>query len=366
MTHSDTPAGSVSSHWEFREGNSDKVYSVVLEEVPGGWAVNVAYGRRGSTMSSGCKTQKGPVTYAEGMKVFAKQEVERMSKGYTRKGGGMGGYVAPASERVSTGIIPQLLNAIELEQVGVLMTDSAWCLQEKKDGRRMMLRRETTGGEMVSLNRKGQVSGHPVSVRDALAARSGSFLVDGEAMGEVIYLFDILEENGRDFRDMAYRARYALLLKFAEGLGKSVRVVATSFTAEEKRATFEALTLAKAEGVVFKRLVAPATSGRPNTGGDQLKYKFYATASFVVRALNDKRSVSVEVRDANGKAVDVGNVTIPPNHAVPAVGAIIEVRYLYAYLGGSLFQPTYLGPRDDVDASECVTAQLKYKSEEDE
>jgi bifunctional non-homologous end joining protein LigD len=60
----------------------------------------------------------------------------------------------------------------------------------------------------------------------------------------------------------------------------------------------------------------------------------------------------------------VGNVTIPPNKDVPAVGSVIEVRYLYAYEGGSLYQPTYKGVRDDVDTEECRMNQLIYKKEQ--
>jgi hypothetical protein len=61
----------------------------------------------------------------------------------------------------------------------------------------------------------------------------------------------------------------------------------------------------------------------------------------------------------------IGKVTIPPNWDVPAVGTVIEVKYLYVVgQGGSLYQPIYLGPRDDVDPSECTFAaqQLKYKA----
>jgi len=46
-----------------------------------------------------------------------------------------------------------------------------------------------------------------------------------------------------------------------------------------------------------------------------------------------------------------------------SVGAVIEVRYLYAYRGGSLFQPTYLGLRDDIEVDACLLSQLKYKKE---
>ena len=57
------------------------------------------------------------------------------------------------------------------------------------------------------------------------------------------------------------------------------------------------------------------------------------------------------------------NVTIAPNKAIPAAGALVEIRYLYAYKGGSLYQATYLNERDDIEAGDCVLGQLKYKAE---
>ena len=62
----------------------------------------------------------------------------------------------------------------------------------------------------------------------------------------------------------------------------------------------------------------------------------------------------------------VGNVSIPVNHAIPQVGNIIEVRYLYAYPNGSLFQPTYLGERNDLEETDCRETQRVFKKGEDE
>ena len=37
---------------------------------------------------------------------------------------------------------------------------------------------------------------------------------------------------------------------------------------------------------------------------------------------------------------------------------------LYAYReSGSIYQPVYLGERDDIPATDCTTEQLKYKAE---
>ena len=57
----------------------------------------------------------------------------------------------------------------------------------------------------------------------------------------------------------------------------------------------------------------------------------------------------------------MGNVTIPANHSVPSVGAIVEVRYLYAHAGGSLVQPVYLGVRTDQDRTDCLLNKIKLK-----
>ena len=63
----------------------------------------------------------------------------------------------------------------------------------------------------------------------------------------------------------------------------------------------------------------------------------------------------------------VGNVTIPANHKMPTKGALVELRYLYAFREGCLYQPLYLGERDDVERAACSVSQLKYKPvDEDE
>jgi bifunctional non-homologous end joining protein LigD len=46
---------------------------------------------------------------------------------------------------------------------------------------------------------------------------------------------------------------------------------------------------------------------------------------------------------------------------MPKIGSVIEVRMLYCFKGGCLYQPTYIGSRDDINIEECTTKQLKYK-----
>jgi bifunctional non-homologous end joining protein LigD len=55
----------------------------------------------------------------------------------------------------------------------------------------------------------------------------------------------------------------------------------------------------------------------------------------------------------------VGNVTIPANYDIPEAGQLVEIRYLYWYKDGSLYQPQYEGPRLDCDWEDCGIEKLK-------
>lgn len=133
----------------------------------------------------------------------------------------------------------------------------------------------------------------------------------------------------------------------------------------EKRALLAELRAHGQEGIVFKRASAPYVYGRPTSGGNQLKFKFVESATLLVGAVNgSRRSVELHGLDAAGHPVALGSVTIPAHFDVPTPGAIVEVRYryLYAYPGGSLFQPVYLGKRSDQPREARTTAQIKPKT----
>ena len=83
----------------------------------------------------------------------------------------------------------------------------------------------------------------------------------------------------------------------------------------------------------------------------------------VVDSINEgKRSVSFYGYDGD-KKIPLGNVTIPPNKDIPRPQSIMEVRYLYAYRGGRLYEPMYEKPRNASDISDCSITQLKYKTD---
>jgi predicted DNA-binding WGR domain protein len=82
----------------FREGSSDKVYQCAIEPAGERFVVNFAYGRRGSTLNTGTKTNV-PVDYETAEKVFNKLVKEKTAKGYTQ---GENGTPYQHTERVAS------------------------------------------------------------------------------------------------------------------------------------------------------------------------------------------------------------------------------------------------------------------------
>jgi bifunctional non-homologous end joining protein LigD len=131
----------------FRQGSSDKVYQAALEPSGDMFIVTFAFGRRGSTLSTGTKTS-APLGYAAAKKVYDKLLSEKTAKGYTPGEDGTPYQQTDKQER-ATGIVPQLLNSIDEDEAQKLMTDDDWLLQEKFDGRRLLICR--TGLEVSGI-----------------------------------------------------------------------------------------------------------------------------------------------------------------------------------------------------------------------
>jgi bifunctional non-homologous end joining protein LigD len=219
------------------------------------------------------------------------------------------------------------------------------------------------GDTITGINRRGLVVAIPDPIREAVEEIPFDVLIDGEAVGDTLHAFDLLEVKGNCMRHRRYLDRHAGLLMVIPPNLPALRWVSTSIDPDDKLEIYEELRSTNREGVVFKEVDAPYRAGRPNSGGPQLKFKFVETASFLVSAINSKRSVTLCLFDGN-ELVCAGNVTIPPNHEIPETGNVVEVRYLYAFReSGSIYQPVYLGKRGDIPAAECTTDQLKYKAD---
>ena len=195
-----------------------------------------------------------------------------------------------------------------------------------------------------------------------------SFVIDNEGLGDQAAAFDIVELDGLDLTPLAAIERFAileaLLEKIPGGVPPAIIRVENAVTPEQKRSLASRVEASGGEGLVGKKKDSPYRPGRPASGGDHVKRKFFEEATVIFGEPRDgKRSVEIFLVGKDDSDVSVGNVTIPQNAPIPAKGTFGEVRYLYAYEGGGLHVPTYKAARTDVDRSDCVIGQLKYKGQ---
>jgi predicted DNA-binding WGR domain protein len=87
----------------YREGTSDKVYQCEIKQAGDRFVVNFAYGRRGSTMNTGTKTNV-PADYESAQRIYDKLVKGNKSKGYTE---GEAGTPCQHSDNQPSGIISQ-------------------------------------------------------------------------------------------------------------------------------------------------------------------------------------------------------------------------------------------------------------------
>jgi len=349
------PAPIASIRLFYRDGSSDKEYHASINAVAEGHTVTFAFGRRGNALTAGTKTTV-PVSLEKAQQIYDKLVAEKTAKGYTPDGSGAAFALTEYAGRVS-GLHPQLLNSVDGAAAIRLLESDEWVMQEKFDGRRIMV--AVMDGKAEGSNRKGLYVPLPQEISDALATLPDCEL-DGELLSDSYIAFDLLRLEEDNLRAEPYHKRHTLLASVVRPHA-GLQVAETAWGTDAKRALYARIAAQGGEGVVFKRADGQSIAGRPASGGSQVKCKFYATCTCLVAAVNDQRSVRLSLLDEKGMAIGVGSVTIPSNKTIPQAGSLVEIRYLYAYQGGSLYQPSYLGERDDLSREDCALGQLKYK-----
>ena len=367
----------------YQEGSSDKVYFLQIEKsnqtsyTSKGcmdlYVVNFSYGRRGNAMQTGTKTNLA-VDFYEAEKIYQKILDEKLGKGYKISSQHTNNTTTkvtkididdipsliPVIKKEVKPVTPKcvLLNPISEERANEILQDDNWIVQEKMDGVRFML--DVKNGVFISqskgYNRKGQEVPVPNNIKK-MAENLPTCFLDGELVGDVFYVFDMIGFHECEITHDDFETRYQLLEKNIKP-NDSLKIVKI-YHGKDKVKFYDSVKTV-AEGVAFKKKSATYHVGRPASGGDYLKFKFCESCTCIVTKVSNKRSVSIGLYEGD-KIVEMGNVTIPANHDIPKTGAIVEVRYLYAYRNGSLYQPVYLGERDDVDVDSVDS--IKYKNE---
>lgn len=344
-----------------REGGSDKVYQLHLHPGPNGsgWVVDRANGPRGKALRPGTMTPE-PLDLAAATKLFEQKLKEQLRKGYHEGENGQA-YSSSDLAGQASGHRQQLPTAITAERARELLESPEWGLQEKANGERRTLL-VSADGEVRGINKLGLFCAIPGHWRDAFArvALDGGALIDGEQVGDDFYAFDVLDMYGNDVRHMPFRFRVAQIQRLidhhgAHGLSAVLKPLETTVTPEAKAAAARDIAARQGEGYVLKHLDSPYDAGRSISA---FKVKFVESSSCIVLTRNSQRSVNVALLTTAGAPRSVGNVTIPPNHQIPAEGVVVEVLYLYYNPLGAFEQPVYVGERQDVLREECHFGQV--------
>lgn len=368
-------------------GTSDKIYQIQVEELGNNdYKVNKQWGRRGSTFQT--KTQNFS-SLKDANKEYDKTVNSKLSDGYfvtsipaqqipqssnsSSTNTSTPNQTTPNQPpptgavrqniREKSGINCQLANPVAEGVLENLFCSDEWALQPKFDGVRSLLGYENI--KTISINRLGELVTPSEEISELSVEISnllGDFLLDGELIGLHFYAFDILKVQGMDLRSTNFAQRAKLLQQLFSNVNlENLTVSPCAYTTEEKRRLFNLLKAENREGAIFRKLDSVYTESRPASGGTLLKFKFTDSATCIVTEKNPQRSVKISMLDANGNNVAVGNCSIPANADVPEIGDLIEVQYLYAFAGGSLYQPVYKGVREDLTAPDKVDT-LKFKN----
>ena len=362
----------------FQEQPSDKVYNVRLLETAKGFTVAVEWGRRGAKLSTGTKAVEVPRDKAQ--KAYDKVIKQKLRKGYEQRTKvNQPAAVAPdqgqgsASKagvfaRAKVGVAAQLLNNADPSALEAYFTDPELIAQQKLDGMRLVVHVRADG--VLTTNRNGQASVVSEVIEAAVRAVPAGTILDGELVASPLtyWIFDLLAWAGEELQSLSYAERYARLSGHAAQLcaAEELVIVPAAESEADKRKLHATLQEQQAEGIVFKQRSAPYVSGRPPSGGSQLKLKFVKTADVFITA-NTGNAYQMVVHDEQGAPREVGKVFAGTTSELRAAldaaitqgeTPVAEIRYLYATDDDLLYQPVFVRTRTDKAPADCLLAQL--------
>lgn len=261
---------------------------------------------------------------------------------------------------------PQLAHTIDWNHLGTFLPRTDWWFEQKLDGVRLMLLVEN--GDVTGINRCGTQT--PVSRRigDAFADFKTSWLLDGELLGDTLWLFDLPEVSGFVTIDTPYwKRRFFLAGVYERILTKrtdKIRLLPSFQSEMEKAYLIKECIQKNSEGIIVKNSNAGYSPGERSK--DMLKAKQYKSVDCFVDTMwrDNKRSVGVSVYGDNGP-VNIGSVGVTEKMLGRLeVGDVIEVRYLYSTSDLRIYQPVFLKKRTDRTQESCHIDQLRICNKE--
>jgi ATP-dependent DNA ligase len=260
---------------------------------------------------------------------------------------------------------PMKFKEARVEDVPKFINDPMWVLQQKLDGIRAQLVFEP--GELPWFRNS---SGDPMRSSAALGVANlvlsrfarhpegiDGHTIDGEILGGAFWIFDLMLETNLRLED-----RMTLLTTWYGEVSPHhdvIKLLPTARTVEEKIKLVEAVDAQDGEGWIAKRLDSGYDFGARVE--HSLKLKRTHTVDCVVMGRNVKRDLNfvLGLYHDGDRLIHVGNASAIGKPDAQ-VGDVVEVKYLYCGSGNKLVQPSVIRMRDDKEAAECTTHQLRF------
>ena len=110
---------------------------------------------------------------------------------------------------------PQLLNSIDEAAMLEYIRDPDWVMQEKMDGVRLIVVRR--GNSITAGNRNGLTVAVSSTIVEAVLALDHDCVLEGEAIGDVYWPFDLLSFDGNCIKGGSLTYRLANLHRHTQG-----------------------------------------------------------------------------------------------------------------------------------------------------
>lgn len=219
-------------------------------------------------------------------------------------------------------------------------------VEPKLDGWRVLAGTQADGSPLL-LSRMGNLVACSGLLMDQLRHLPKDSLLDGELVGDVLHVFDVLRLKGTDLRGLQLNQRGLLL---ACAFPSSIQPVVGKEYAPGDDLEALLTPVPGEEGRVLKRL-------------DGTYYQKWYKVKFVKRLTavlltSEGESGTTGLYDG-GTLREVSGLKIPVGLQP---GSLVEVEYLAVSKHGRLVQPVFKGVRQDVQLAECTTAQYHPNS----
>lgn len=245
---------------------------------------------------------------------------------------------------------------------------AGWWIQQKYDGRRIIVGVNSNAQSIFVLNRDGTESNMSNAIRlllplDWMRALHKTIIIDGEFVKNRFFAFDLIHFDGRVTPHTKYSTRYKVLRSFlndnADQHANKIRTVSTvadDITPAARFDFIEQMYHEGAEGIILRNAHAPYRFGRSKMI-ERLKFRKRIDA-FITNLHPQKSSATLALWDPEGEThktlCDVSTL----HHNVEFMN-VVELEFSHLSPEGKPQQPVLKGVREDKDTLSCTVDQLE-------